>query len=76
LLCLVPHTTATRATVFEAVVNPAFLKPGAFDAQGLVTVPARHVIRHLGSLNPQQMRSVERAVCRWLELPCVEPVDT
>ncbi|MEO8382514.1 MAG: hypothetical protein ABI779_22835 [Acidobacteriota bacterium] len=25
LLCLVPHTTSTRQTLFEAVVNPPFL---------------------------------------------------
>ena len=73
LLCLVPHTTATRSTKFEAVVNPVFLKSGAFDAQGLVTVPARHVIRHLGTLTPEQMAPVERAICQWLELPCGDP---
>jgi mRNA-degrading endonuclease toxin of MazEF toxin-antitoxin module len=42
LLCLVPHTTSTRQTSFEAVVNAPFLKTGAFDAQGLVTVSVRH----------------------------------
>lgn len=70
LLCLVPHTTSIRETPYEAVVNPGFLKEGAFDAQGLVTVPARHVIRQLGTLANEQMRVVERAICRWLELPC------
>ncbi|MEO8379898.1 MAG: type II toxin-antitoxin system PemK/MazF family toxin [Acidobacteriota bacterium] len=70
LLCLVPHTTSTRQTLFEAVVNPPFLKSGAFDAQGLVTVSVRHAIRHLGSLNQQQLTLIEEALCRWLELPC------
>lgn len=70
LLCLVPHTTSTRQTAFEAVVNPSFLKTGAFDAQGLVTVPVRHAIRKLGSLAPAQMQVIEQAICRWLELPC------
>ncbi len=75
LLCLVPHTTSTRQTPFEAVVNPSFLKAGAFDAQGLVTVPVRHAIRQLGSLNQEQMRMVEKAICRWLELPCESYAD-
>ena len=70
LLCLVPHTTSTRHTVFEAVVNASFLKQGAFDTQGLVTVPVRYAIRQLGSLTKEQMRVVERAICKWLELPC------
>jgi mRNA interferase MazF len=70
LVTLVPHTTSTRGTDFEAAVNPSFLKAGAFDAQGLVTIVARHAIRHLGTLAPEQMRAVEQAVCRWLELPC------
>lgn len=73
LVCLVPHTTSTRQTTYEAVVHPAFLKAGAFDAQGLVTVPVRYAIRHLGTLNSDQMRDVERAVCRWLALPCEDP---
>ena len=70
LLCLVPHTTSTRQTGFEAVVNAPFLKAGAFDAQGLVTVSVRHAIRRLGTLTQNQMHCVEEAVCRWLELPC------
>jgi mRNA interferase MazF len=70
LVSLVPHTTSTRGTEFEAIVNPSFLKSGAFDAQGLVTVPLRHAIRLLGTLTAEQMNVVEQAVCRWLELPC------
>ena len=69
LLCLVPHTTSTRQTSFEAVVNAPFLKAGAFDAQGLVTVSVRHAIRQLGTLTPEQMRVVEQSICRWLGLP-------
>lgn len=34
LVTLVPHTTSTRGTRFEADVNTPFLKSGAFDAQG------------------------------------------
>jgi mRNA interferase MazF len=70
LITLVPHTTSTRETSFEAPVPAQFLKTGAFDAQGLVTVPVNRAIRLLGKLKPDQMRGVEVAVCRWLELPC------
>jgi mRNA interferase MazF len=67
LLCL---SLTLLHTVFEAVVNASFLKQGAFDTQGLVTVPVRYGIRQLGSLTKEQMRVVERAICKWLELPC------
>jgi mRNA interferase MazF len=70
LVTLVPHTTSTRQTDFEAVVSTAFLKSGAFDAQGLVTVPVSRAIRLLGALNQGDMRLVEKALCRWLQLPC------
>ncbi|MDQ3281008.1 MAG: type II toxin-antitoxin system PemK/MazF family toxin [Acidobacteriota bacterium] len=70
LVTLVPHTTAVRASQYEADVPVAFLKRGAFDAQGLVTVPPVRAVRMLGELAPSQMREVEAAVCRWLELPC------
>jgi mRNA interferase MazF len=70
LVTLVPHTTSTRSTQFESVVATQFLKPGAFDAQGLITVPVKCAIRLLGRLNRVQMGSIEIAVCRWLELPC------
>ena len=39
LVTLVPHTTSLRGTRFECVLPVAFLKSGAFDVQGLVTVP-------------------------------------
>lgn len=70
LFTLVPHTTSARETTFEAAVPTSFLKPGAFDAQGIVTVPANRAIRLLGKLNADQMHSIELAVCRWLDLPC------
>lgn len=70
LITLVPHTTSTRGTEFEAAINPPFLKSGAFDAQGVVTVPVTRAVRLLGRLNREQLRSVEFALCRWLGLPC------
>lgn len=70
LLTLVPHTTSVRSTAFEASVRTNFLKPGAFDVQGLVTVPVSRTVRLLGTLTGAQLRPIEEAVCRWLELPC------
>jgi mRNA interferase MazF len=73
IVTLVPHTTSTRNTTFEAVISSNFLKSGAFDAQGIVTVPVNRAIRALGALSVEQLRVVELAVCRWLELPCASP---
>lgn len=39
LITLVPHTTSVRGRQFEVAVPKKFLSVGAFDAQGLVTVP-------------------------------------
>ena len=70
LITLVPHTTSTRGTRFEAAVPVRFLKTGAFDAQGLVTVPVVRAVRLLGTLTSEQLTPIQDAVCRWLELPC------
>jgi mRNA interferase MazF len=66
LVTVVPHTTALRRSRFEVAVPVRFLKPGAFDAQGIVTVPTVRLMNRLGTLSAEQMRSVERGVCAWL----------
>src|SRR5437763_16701043 len=68
LVTLVPHTTSVQGTRFEVVVPKRFLKSGAFDAQGLVTVARPRLIRNLGELQPGEMALVEEAVKRWLGL--------
>jgi mRNA interferase MazF len=72
LVTLIPRTTSTRQTRFEAPVNVPFLKPGAFDAQGIVTIPVGHAIRMLGKLNAELLGGVEKVVCLWLGLPCTD----
>ena len=67
---VVPHTTSTRGTQFECAVRLAFLKPGAFDAQGILTIPTIRAIRLLGTLGHEQLGQVEAVLCRWLGLPC------
>ena len=69
LITVVSHTTAVRGTEYEAQTDVFFLKRGAFDAQGLQTVPVTRAMRLLGVLKDDQMQQVERVVCK-LELPC------
>jgi mRNA interferase MazF len=66
LVCLVPHTTAVRQSRFEVTTTVKFLKPGAFDAQSLVTVPIARLIRKVGTLADVQMSDIEGAVLSWL----------
>jgi mRNA interferase MazF len=68
LFTLVPHTTSVHGTAYEVAVSVPFLKPGAFDAQGLVTVPRPRLIRRLGLLSPAELAPVEAAVRSWLGL--------
>jgi mRNA interferase MazF len=68
LVTLVPHTTSVRGSRYEVVVPVPFLRPGAFDSQGLVTIPSAKLVRRLGKLNSQQMLAVEAGVRPWLGL--------
>ena len=66
LVTLVPHTTSVRGSRFEVKTEVAFLKPGAFDGQGLVTIPLARLVRPIGKLKPQELAGVERVVRGWL----------
>ena len=66
LVAVIPHTTAVRQSRFEIAVPARFLRPGAFDAQGIVTVPTVRLMNHLGTLTAYQFGLVERGVCSWL----------
>jgi mRNA interferase MazF len=68
LLTIVGHSTSLRGSPFEVVVPLPFLSKGAFVAQSIVTIPAKHALRRLGSLKPQELALVEGAVRRWLGL--------
>jgi mRNA interferase MazF len=68
LVTIVPHTTSVRGTQFEAVSGVSFLKAGAFDAQGIVTIPLAKLMRLIGTLKPEQLSIVETCVRRWLGL--------
>ena len=66
LVTVIPHTTSLRQSRFEIPVSVRFLRPGAFDAQGIVTVPTVRLMNHLGTLTAEQLGLVERGVCAWL----------
>lgn len=68
LFALVPHTTSVAGTAFEVSVPVPFLKTGAFDPQGIVTVPRPRLIRRIGVLSPVELASVEAGVRSWLGL--------
>ena len=62
----VPHTTSLRGTRYEVSVAVRFLRSGAFDGQGLVTVPTVRLMRPLGSLSSEQLKAVVDGVVLWL----------
>lgn len=68
IVTLVPHTTSLCGLRFEVAVPVRFLKAGAFDAQGLVTIPSAWFIRRVGALSDAQLHGVEVAVGNWLGL--------
>jgi mRNA interferase MazF len=65
LIGVVPHTTATRGSQFEISVPMRFLEEGAFLVQGIQALPPRYFLRRLGTLTPEQLREVEKALLRW-----------
>lgn len=68
LVTVVPHTTSVRGSRFEVGLKLRFLKPGAFDAQSLVTIPQPKLIRKLGALAIGELAEVEDSVRMWLGL--------
>lgn len=68
LIALVPHTTSVRGTRFEVAVPKPFLKTGAFDPQGMITVAPPRLIRKLGVLQPPELTLIEESVKKWLGL--------
>ena len=68
LVTLIPHTTSLRGSNYEVPVQVPFLRPGAFDTQGIVTVPMVRLVRPLGTLSSEQLKTVETKVCLWLGL--------
>jgi mRNA interferase MazF len=68
LVTAVPHTTSPRGARFEVGIQLKFLRPGVFDAQGLVTIPLAKFLRRLGDVPAADLELVEEAVRSWLGL--------
>jgi mRNA interferase MazF len=64
----VPRTTRIRNTRFEVIHEGHGFESGAFDAQGIGSVPDVKLIRKLGILPPDVINKVEAAVRAWLAL--------
>ena len=66
LTTIIPHTTSLRQSRFEVAVSVRFLRPGAFDVQGIVTVPTARLMNRLGVLSAPELQAIEKAMRLWL----------
>ena len=62
------RTTSLRGTQYEVAHQAVGMIPGAFDAQGLASIPDVKLERRLGAVDPETLQKVEDAVCAWLAL--------
>jgi mRNA interferase MazF len=65
----VPRTSSVRGTRFEVPHQMKGLDPGAFDAQGIGSIPVVKLERYLGIAEATLVERVEAAVKLWLALP-------
>ena len=64
----VPRTTHLRQTRFEVPHQGRGFEPGAFDPQGIGSIPEVKLQRRLGVLEPALVQQVEAALKHWLAL--------
>src|SRR5437773_6590628 len=64
----VPRTTSLRQTRFEVRHQMRGFDTGAFDAQGIGSIPVVKLERRLGLVEEGVVKEVEAAVKLWLEL--------
>lgn len=69
LIGVIPQSTAIRGSQFEIAIPIRFLSEGAFLVQGIQALPPKYFLRRLGVLSPEQLRSVEAVLLRWLGIP-------
>jgi mRNA interferase MazF len=60
------RTTSIRGTQYEVPHEARGMPPGAFDAQGIASIPDVKLERRLGIVNEETLAKVEDAVCAWL----------
>lgn len=68
LVSFIPRTTRVRGTRFEVPHSGRGFDAGAFDAQGIATVPAAQLIRRLGVIDGPSLARIEAAAKLWLGL--------
>jgi mRNA interferase MazF len=68
LVTYVPRTTSLRGTRFEVAHQGRGFDPGAFDAQGLGSVPNAKLMRRLGVIDGPTLGQIETSVKAWLGL--------
>jgi len=62
------RTTTLRRTQYEVPHPSRSMPPGAFDAQGLGSIPDAKLARPLGMVDAETLLKVESAVRAWLAL--------
>ncbi len=62
------RTTSVRGTQYEVSHEARGMPSGAFDAQGLGSIPDVKLERRLGTVPVETLAKVENAVCAWLGL--------
>jgi mRNA interferase MazF len=62
------RTTSMRGTRFEVRHEPHGMPAGAFDAQGVTSIPDVKLERRLGLIDAGTLTEVEEAVRAWLAL--------
>lgn len=68
VVTFVGRTTSLRGTEYEVIHAAPRFDPGAFDAQGINTIPDAHLIRRLSVCDAETLAQVEASVIRWLSL--------
>jgi len=68
LVTFIPRTTSVRGTRFEVPHTGRGFDAGAFDAQGVATVPTVQLIRRLGVIDGPTLTQIEAALKLWLGL--------
>jgi mRNA interferase MazF len=65
----VPRTTHLRQTRSEVPHIARGFETGAFDAQGIGSIPTVKLMRRLGVVEPRIIEQVEVVLKVWLQLP-------
>ena len=68
VVSFVIRTTYTRGTQYEVPHTHRGMPPGAFDVQGIASIPDVKLERRLGIVDAEIIAKVEDAVRAWLSL--------